>query len=817
MFVTTPTPDAADGDEIETPATHTSHLASQIAMAAPDIVKDLGQLKEMVLPGGDTAGIGSMVIGAITEAVGETVMGIAGPIGKIISIAWKVRNAIKAAREKAVAEITDTYKTIAETCWACVDDRSGKESKDTQRIAQIMSGRVEGTKIDKNDTPDEQRAALLNVIRLLGGLKELNSMKTQLQTASVEMVNMGKILTVLTHADDNAEVMHEKAIELQQQPDQDSTADVLNGALVALEESIIETAEPADELPTESTPPKRTQLKVANSMGSGVTRATTTPHVADQLDSGIAGTTTMLHDALTIESAPEQDQPQLQREFESIVRKITALAGRELKTKSESSDHPTHDLLSRIQIHNFLTIVLQRELPPKKAQQTAAIIDSLCFHYHDADREPEFTVQRSKTEGSSSSVSYKGTIMHGAFGYPDPSAGHVVSELREINDILDRMLAVKSGEISLLPGHTAHEWRVRRSRQRHKDSPEMAARVLVEEALACADASLFTNIPNPTKNHVAHEQTVLNGTVNAGSKTITFTNVLVNFHHQWVVTDTTNQVPTRPASIEIRDGETNITIRNDNDTLTFFVNSDSQNYQWTGRQYSINIFDACEEMVANAAKRQVQHLSRFVDKPSTVGETEIAILLQKMRTAKGNTKPHAYEYSVQAEKEDCIESAAHILHSLSVNPTVDPQFTNYLGPLLEHAADFCGDVQWQTSNGLIYCMEMIQAIDLLIANNVLDHTLLPACRAVREAAARSAGQSVGADARHLCERINDVKTAEEWVPHFRTFLYALDATGVDTGARGRVSSAFHNDRRSEKTLNIGHLLDPRLEDKRLRV
>ncbi len=518
--------------------------------------------------------------------------------------------------------------------------------------------------------------------------------------------------------------------------------------------------------------------------------------------------------------ATEADGPVteiIDAEFEKVVAKMSALAERNLETGSRREDESAMDTLPSVPLDGFLTITVQRQLPAQKDAEAETPVDSLYFHYS-GDRKPSFTLQRHKTatSGPWHEIRYKGIIMYGSAGsYANDSS--VISELRDVIDILDRMLAVKSGEISLLPGHTAHEWRVARSRQRHVHSPDMSARVLVEEALACVDASMIQNIPNPTENHSGFEQGIINGTMQTGSRTITFRDVLIDMHHRWVANDSTGQIPAKPAVIEIREGSKNITIRNENDRLTYSVTDAGKAVEWNTHQYGNAIFDACEDMVSTSVARQMELISRYVKNPSTVSEADVSALLEKMSNVKAKASQGTSDLSVSFEKESCIHDAGEILHALSKNPgTHQRSIETQLGALLASIKDFCESSRWRTSYGFFSGMQIIQSIDRLLAGNALSADLVEACKKTRTAVVTGAAEAVSGDAEESVDRSASAANAEQRVPHYRTLLYALDATGVRTDARGNVNNAFHNGKYWKK-INAGLLMDRRIEDDRLRV
>lgn len=758
-------------------------LIKQAAYAAPGILSNLKELKEHYIPASGESGLGSIVMEELTAAIGGTLIDVAFPITKIASIGWKIRSAVKAAQEKIKTKVYDLFVDISTQVTGMIADQTDRNDHVTTQRLKIISGKIEGAKIDKNASGSEQRAALLEIIRLLQETEPQTELQAVLEEGKAVEKQVAEIETILQAMDDQAAALQK--LEPLSKDDEKIAPDEMKIIENALSECGVATEKKKVDTRHENS--RQVNIPAATKATSATVRKTLIP---------IAIPVTAAHgnqDRLSKKDLEKLSNDQeLEKEFDRVVDKMSALS-------------------DRIWLDNSLTIELSRQLPSQEDEKAVSPTETLYFYYH-SDK-PEFSVQRIKASapGTRDTIQYKGMITRGPVGY-EPNDRMVISELKEVTDVLDRMLAVNNAEISQLPGHTAHEWRVHRSKERHVDSPDMAARVLVEEALACADPSLFGNIPNLSENRL--EGAVLNGTVNTGSRSITFTNVLLDHHHRWVVTDKTSQIPTRPASIEIAEGKRKMIIRNDNNRLKFSIDDDNSGSKpWTPQDYSKNIFEACEDMVGKAAAQHVAMLSRYVEEPSSVDEAQITSLIAKMQSAKARTKTGIYDYSVEHEKEDCIKSAAHILHSLSVNHSGDPRLNSHLASLLEFSANFCGSAQWFSSAGLYYCMEMIQAIDQLVASKTIQEGLLPACRAARTAAAKSAGQAVSADAERRYEYSKDEKEAEKLLPHYRPLLYALDATGVETGARGSVWSTFHNGRNFSKKINTRHLLDYRAEDR----
>lgn len=474
----------------------------------------------------------------------------------------------------------------------------------------------------------------------------------------------------------------------------------------------------------------------------------------------------------SIETSPEQAD--LQRAFSGMVEKMSSLAGRSLKAKSDHDQYSTHDELPRVQLDGK-SIELVRILGGSKQSQYPLRTDTLRV-YENHVKGIDYEVQRTKNNADSLEAI---TFIDGRRRREDKqneqeNMRRALYELGEINQELDEELAVKAGEISLLPGHTAHEARVRRSRERNKNSPKMAARVLVNEAVAAVDASMLTTIPSP-KNHVGFNQTVINGTVNLGSKQIIFDNVLVNYHHKWAGDK---------GSIRILENGKEISIKNDGKTLSFSGIETGNTTQSALDEYSGEIFDASELLVRTTTERNLHWISRHVTKPATVDDGEVLTLVAKMTALNKDKK----QGSAHSEEGDCIREAGQILDALSSDPAKHATLIQkHLVKLAIELQKLCHNIHWFNELGFLYQMQIIQSIDRL-RTSTEDPMLTQLLYETRIAAGANAANSLREKAERDREysRLPD-SPVDKNLPYYRSLLYVLDATGMKTRARSDIN------------------------------
>lgn len=182
-------------------------MMKQAAFAAPGILINIKELKDHYIPGSDEPGIAAAVMEEVTSVIGETLVDLAFPILKIGMIGWKIRAAIKAAQEKIKAKVYDVFVDISNHVTGNIHDETDRNNPITTQRLRIISGKIESARIDKNASASEQRAALVEIIRLLQETEPKPELQVALQTGLAMEKQAAATEKILAKMDGQAAVM----------------------------------------------------------------------------------------------------------------------------------------------------------------------------------------------------------------------------------------------------------------------------------------------------------------------------------------------------------------------------------------------------------------------------------------------------------------------------------------------------------------------------------------------------------------------------------------------------------------------------------
>ncbi len=255
-------------------------MIKQAALAAPGILTNIKELKDHYSTGSDEPGIAATVMEEVTSVIGETLVDLAFPILKIGMIGWKIRAAIKTAQEKIKAKVYDLYVDISNQVTGNIHDETDRNNPITTQRLKIISGKIDGAKINKNAPASEQRAALVEIIRLLQETEPQAELQAALQAGLAMEKQAAATESILKKMDSQAAVM-EKLTGLTPNDEKLAPVEVEN-AMNALKECQKVAA---------SQSPARQAKSSLNSLASqvNVTPATTVAHTTERVRETLSG------------------------------------------------------------------------------------------------------------------------------------------------------------------------------------------------------------------------------------------------------------------------------------------------------------------------------------------------------------------------------------------------------------------------------------------------------------------------------------------------------------------------------------------------